>query len=281
MKLLSLVFIMLGFMLAPEKLQKVDKQIAQQGEESVDVTIEFGAGHLYINPVQEDVVYSGTFTYLEREPRITYRKLGSEGRLILEMDDEKTDIEDESDQEEIRENEWNLNFARNLGYEFDIKMGAVEAEMDLGGIRIKYFKLECGASKARIDFSKPNPVIMDRLKLEMGVSKFAALNLLDANFREMRFEGSIGDYRLDFGGELEEQTGVYIDVSLGALTIDIPAGVPFRLECEEGILNSLDIEGAYQQDDRWYSRNFKPDAPYLDFSIDSGIGSVKVEITRD
>jgi len=285
MKKIFIFLLLLTLALAHENPKKVEKQIPLQNEEFVEVSIEFGAGHLDIAPTKEPVIYSGTFIYDELEPQIKYSQLGSEGRLDFELGERVEKGEDQTkvtlhSLDDIHKNEWNLNFSQLLTYDFDIEMGAAESEFNLGGLKIRNLRLECGASKTLIDFSKPNPIVMDKLKIETGVSKFGAENLLNANFKEMRFEGGIGDYQLTFDGELEENTDVFIDVSLGALTIHIPSDVPFRIDCDKSILSSLNVEGAYQKNERWYSVNFDGKDPFIDFTISSGVGSISILLSE-
>lgn len=281
MKINFLFFLLLSFATAYENPRKVEKQIPLQNEEYVDVSIEFGAGHLDIAPTNESIIYSGIFIYDKLEPRIRYSQLGSEGKLDFRMSEQGVKEEEQSNVtlhslDDIHKNEWQLNFSEKITYDFDIEMGAAESEFNLGGLKIKNLRLECGASKILIDFSKPNPIVMDKLKIETGVSQFGAENLLKANFKEMRFEGGIGDYQLKFDGELEENIDVFIDVSLGALTIYIPADVPFRIDCDRSILSSLTVEGAYQKNEHWYSGNYDSKDPFIDFTINSGIGSISI-----
>jgi hypothetical protein len=277
-----------SFALAGNDSDKLKKEIPIDDVEFVEVSVSFGAGNLYISPGSNNILFHGEFNYSEYEPFVAYDKNHREGSLQIEMrEDSKKEDRDVNvtinSLGEIGENEWDLYFSEEIQLSFDIEMGAAEAEIDFGAMKITDLKLESGASKTRILFSKPNPIQMNKLDIETGVSQFKIKNLLHANFDEMSFEGGIGDYELHFGGELKKTVEVELDVALGALNIYIPKNIAYRINCDKSIFSSLNVEAAYKNDDDdcWYSMNFEQELPFLNMWIEAGIGSVSVELVEE
>jgi len=285
--LIQIILVFASLIYAMDEPNKLRKEIPINDVEKVEVYIRFGAGNLFINPTVKNVLFQGEFIYSDDEPYIRYDREGEEGRLRIEMRN-KTEKENGdmnvtiNSLSDIYKNEWLLNFNENTELAFKIEMGAAEAEIDFGAMRIANLRFESGASKTKVNFSQPNPVNMDELEIDTGVSRFKAKNLLNANFDEMKFEGGIGDYQLHFGGTLKKTVNVNLDVALGALTVYIPREVAFRIDCDKTIFSSLDIEAAYKEDDEkcWYSMNFSQSKPFLNLWIEAGIGSISIEIVE-
>ena len=64
---------LLYLLAAGEKYDKFTKKIPVNGEQTVEVNIEFNTGKLRIEPTDEDVILDGTFRYKKTEPEIDYR----------------------------------------------------------------------------------------------------------------------------------------------------------------------------------------------------------------
>ena len=94
-------------------------------------------------------------------------------------------------------NEWSLKFGKTP-LDLSINAGAYEGNMDFGGIALSQLTVRDGASKDVINFSQVNPIKMDRLTYITGASDVELVNLANANFDQMRFEGGAGTFKLDF-----------------------------------------------------------------------------------
>jgi hypothetical protein len=265
-----------------EDREKMTRVIPLQDEQALEVDLEFAAGKMVIGKSENDVLFDGTFYYNKYTPKIEYYVQNKRGTLFLDMNiDRDKDSEDlnvsVNSLDEIGDTEWYLDFSDQIPLDFSIQMGAAEANLQFGGLRIQSLDLESGASDTRLDFREINPIQMRTLVIETGFSEFEASNLLNARFKRMRFDGGVGEYELHFGGTLSEEVYVNIDVSVGSLYLSVPQDVPFRLECDRYLFSSLDVESATENEDEiWYSRNFQRDKSYINFEIDAGVGSISL-----
>jgi hypothetical protein len=145
-------------------------------------------------------------------------------------------------------------------------------------MNVSKFSLSTGASSTKIRFGEPNKSVIDRLKIEAGVSKLDAEGLNNANFRHMDFEGGLGSYYLNFDGDLHREVDVKIDFGMGTVTLDIPARIGVKVKYNDSWLASYsfatDISKEY--DGMSVSSNYSNAEGRMNIYIDSGVGHVKI-----
>src|ERR1041384_2025166 len=174
---------------------------------------------------------------------------------------------------------WKMRLTDAVPISFDISLGLGKGEFDFSGMQVKDLKLSAGASSVWMAFDKPNKSVIEDLTIESGLSKFSAEGLCNANFNHMKFEGGVGSYRLDFSGKLTKEVDVDIQVGLGSLTVRIPEDVGARIIYEKSWIAHINLARDFseQQEDNYYSSNYRTAAGKMNIKIDAGLGSVKIE----
>ena len=176
--------------------------------------------------------------------------------------------------------EWTMKFSDALPVSFDIELGVAKGVIDLSGLQVKDFNMSCGASDVVIIFDSPNPIAMDEMTIESGVSKFEGRKLGNANFKHFRFQGGVGAATLDFSGAYKDETiEGDIEVGLGVCTIILPNDIGAKVLNEESLVSRISLakdirssgEGEYVSD------NFKNAHARIILNVSAGLGSVKVK----
>ena len=108
--------------------------------------------------------------------RFTRRSDGESGRVLLEL-------------------------SRVAPLDLTLDLGAVEADVDLSGIRVRRLKFESGASDASLRFDSLNSERMELFEISLGAANFRGSRLANANAAEIRVDAGIGNVELDMGGE--------------------------------------------------------------------------------
>jgi hypothetical protein len=173
---------------------------------------------------------------------------------------------------------WFLRFSEAIPISFDIELGVGRGDFNLSGLDVKDFNLSTGASDVTLAFDQANTGTIENMNIESGVSKFDARNLGNANFRHLRFQGGMGSYTLDFGGELKNEVDVDIEVGLGLVTIIIPEDIGARVIYENSWVSRLDCDHDFQPEgeNQYISANYHKAQGRMNINIDSGLGSIKV-----
>lgn len=263
------------------KRKEVYKEIPLQDEKSLKVRIEFGAGELMVGKnsskkiLEAEVSYDPSYSDFFFE----YDKSKDAGELFLGTELEEEQGVNLGDWED--KNHWDLYFTDKIPIEFDIDVGAAESELDFTGLKIKDLDIDIGAAKALIEFRKPNPEKISRMSIDVGASKLEIEGLGNANFKRMDFDGGVGDFTLDFSGDLKHQASVNIDMGLGRLTILLPEDIGVKIESEGSILSSISFDkGEFEEieDNVWVNDEYGETEAELNFEIEIGLGTVDIEM---
>lgn len=276
---LLLISVQVGLADPTEKRHEV---IDAEGVENIDVEIDFAAGDLILRAADQleaavlDVEYSPEWVDYD----IRYRARNKTGVLTLESDLIGRHRDREHDD---IDNLWDLTLSSRYNTIIDIDMGACDANLDLGGLRLRGLHMDVGASSGRIDFSEPNHITMEDMDIDVGASSLDIVNLGNAHAERIDFSCGAASCELDFRGDFQGETTLDIDVGVGSADIVVPEGVAVRIIGEEGWFSSIDIHGIELteiDDDLRESSDFATASKRLVIRLDVGMGSVDIYGSR-
>jgi hypothetical protein len=78
-----------------------------------------------------------------------------------------------------------LRLGPQVPLDVDLKFGAAEAKLELGGLRLRNLEISTGASATTLSFSKPNQESCDRAEFEVGAARFEVIGIGNLNAREL------------------------------------------------------------------------------------------------
>jgi hypothetical protein len=243
--------------------------------EALEVRVDLGAGEFRIMVEEMDEVAIADVEYNDRKVEVyaDYDERGKTGIVEFESDYRRKFSVDTED------NRWDIILSDKYPTELEIDIGACEADFDLGGLPLEFLDLDVGATDGEITFSRPNPISTEEIIIDAGAADFRIKKLGNANFRRMTFDGGVGDFEIDFSGDLREKARVDISIGLGSATLYIPRDLPVRIEADDSFLSSVDFEGPKRgtYDDDYYETDDYNDADYgLDIEISVGLGAVDI-----
>lgn len=255
---------------------KKSETIEPKGAKKIVADISYGAGKVYVDPTGSDQVakFDLTYTSDRKEYDIEYEVKGDVG--YLETKNESQSIRKvDSDH-----NQLDILLSNRYSMELKLEVGACEATIDLGGLRLTDLDLEMGAASGTIDFSTPNPDRMKEMKIEAGAASVELTNLGNANFEHMKFEGGAGKFNIDLRGTYTGESRADIEIGLGAGDIILPEDVAVQIETDDDSwFSSVDLhshkleridKGLYQ------SAGFDDAKDRIVVKLEVGLGSVDV-----
>lgn len=171
--------------------------------------------------------------------------------------------------------EMDLKLSPDLPMELDLDFGAVEADLDLGGLKVEELDIETGASETEVRFSTPNAADCERLALSLGAASFTMVGLGNANCAEINVEGGVGEVTLDFSGAWRRNLDADISMALGSLTLVVPEAIGVRVEKDTFL---VDFEGTRfeKRDGVYYSDNWESAQYRLTVDLSGAFGSVNM-----
>jgi hypothetical protein len=238
------------------------------------VFVEYGAGELDIRSVDEGVLYRMNLRYDEDafEPVADF----SSDRLRLGIESLRRGIEIRGRRQSGM---LDLELARGVPMDLDLAFGAVQAEIDLGGLALTDLSLSTGASESTIDVSEPNTASMRTASFEVGAAQFTARHLGNLNAERIQFDAGVGSVSLWLNGRWQRDAQLSIDMGLGSLNLFVPEGLGIRLR-KDSFLTALDSEGLVKRGDVYESLDFEDADRKVTIDLDAAFGSVAVVWVR-
>ncbi len=273
--------LVLGTIIAANAQSQYHKEILYTGEEAVAVRLESAYGRVHLGRGQTDKIVVADMLVEPSQDFITdihYRIDDGLGKLKLELkppERQKRTISLGN----LDSGTWELQFIDHIPLQFDIELGAGKGNFDFTGLRVNKLNLSTGASTVSLRFAEPNKGSIEHMKIESGVSRFTADFLSNANFKQLSFQGGVGSYVLDFGGELSHEGFVNVDVGLGSVTLIVPPHIGVKLIAQQRLFSSVDVPNDFGKNQRneYTSPNYETAKGKLTIKVEAGMGSVKLK----
>lgn len=252
-------------------------EMARQLRDSAahEVAVNYGGGRFTLLAGPALLLYEARIRYDEtREtPEMTYDR--ESRRLGFALD-----LEEESNPGQRKFGEMRLALSPSVPFDLDLELGAVEAEIALGGLALTSVRIEAGASSSRVTFEAPNRVPMEMLDLHAGAASLTATGLANANAAEMRVAAGFGNVDLDFGGTWTRDIDATVDIALGRARVRVPPEVGIRVELSR-VLARFEHPDLVEQGNAWVSANWETARHHLTLRMNTTFGAVEIVHGRD
>jgi hypothetical protein len=258
---------------ATAQLRTVSMSRQLEDEDEVRVHVQYGAGEFSVRSMDAGLLYRMSLEYDEDryEP-------------VAEYEDHMLQVGIESIRNGLgRRNRdggrLDLELARGVPMDLDLEFGAVQADVDLGGLALTGLELSTGASESTIDVSEPSTASMEVARFEVGAAEFDARRLGNLNAARIEVDAGVGSITLWLDGEWRQDARIGIDMGLGSLELRVPEGLGLELR-KDSFLTSLDSEGLVKRGDVYQSLDWDEAARRVTVDLDAAFGSVKVVWVR-
>lgn len=272
---LSVAFIVNAF-----ALQSRHRQFSQTNEKELRIVIDVSFGSITIERAEGNDI--ATVDYDEEEAdkqklNISYDIHDDIGTLRIKLK-ESTHFWDKEDDHDGHNRHLDIRLSTALPISFEIELGAGKGEIDLTDLQVKEFSISTGASSVTMRCDKPNLIATDEVSIESGVSKFTANDLGNLNFRNFKFSGGVGSYKLDFNGNFRQSAKAQIEVGLGSINIYTPKSIPAQLVYDDNWLSSFSLDDDFEKTRNgvYETNNFQDASTRLTIQMEAGLGSVRV-----
>jgi hypothetical protein len=168
-------------------------------------------------------------------------------------------------------------FSPRVDLSLSLALGAVEADVELGGLSVSNLQVESGASRSVVRFSQPNLTRCARASFRAGAAELLVTGLGNSRCSSIAFEGGVGKVTLDFSGAWSSNARVQAQMAMGELTLRLPRKVGVRLAMDR-FLSSFAPSGLVAQgENEFVSPNYKAAARKLDLELSAAMGGVNIE----
>ncbi len=278
--LMSLAMILCSVSFARDR-QTLDKSAPADAEvKTIHLEADMGAVEFVMEAHDGGDIYTAEVRYDADKVRVdvNYEKSGSSADLYLSSEKIRKNLDLDTD-----DCRWRVSLSRDYAWEIKLDAGVVDGKIDLSGLPVESMGIDLGVSDCKIRFTEPNPVEMRRLSIDAGVGDFEMIGLGYANVSDLEFDGGTGEFVLNYDGYQRGTQTAGIDMGVGSVTLEIPRGVPVRVETDDSWLNSIKAPREFfdEVDDGVYETEDYEDAGYgIEVEMDVGIGSAKIDIVE-
>ncbi len=140
-----------------------------------------------------------------------------------------------------------------MGLSFEL--GAVEADLQLGGLRLTDVSLKSGAADVTLRFDQPNLDRVRTLALEVVAANTKVVRAGNSGVERVRANIGAGALDLDLSGELTHDVVVSATLGLGSFTLRVPSDMGVTVDAST-FLADFEKNGLVKRGDRWYSLGF-------------------------
>ena len=253
----------------PTETEEINVPFLADPQAIADVTLNFGAGKLNVQPGAENALISGTakFNVADFKPKITI----DSNNINIEQGNIKLTGIPYINQNII--NEWDLSLG-NKPISLAIKAGAYTGTYELGGLSLHRLDVTDGAADVKMSFSKPNLVEMVALNYTTGASTVNLSGIANANLTDMSFHSGAGTYTLDFSGQLGRDMNVSVESGISTVKIIIPQGVAANLVNDSSLV-TVTTSGEWEQHGNNYQ--LSGSGYSITLNVKMGAGTLQLE----
>jgi hypothetical protein len=158
----------------------------------------------------------------------------------------------------------------------DLTLGATDADVELGGLRLTDLDIKTGASQAVVRFSQPNKVRCRHATVSAGAAEISFLGLGNSRCDSFDFEGGVGKITLDFAGSWSSNTRASVKMAMGELTLRLPRQAGVRLTMDK-FLSHFEPAGLIRRGNDFVSPGYASAERHLDLDLTTAVGGVNVE----
>lgn len=273
------------------------------GVESLTVDVVYGAGRLSVGPADEGLLYRARMRYdaasfrpvreFERTDggaRVRLGVRGGEGIEDLDIDAEMDwDFPDMSpfqfrDLEGMnrrgdRSGEMEVGLPRSVPTDLQLRVGAAESTMELGGLPLRSLRITTGASETVVSFDRRNPSVMETLEVKAGAASLEIRGLGHARARHVDVENGVGEVTLDLSGRWTADATASVKTGVGTVTLRVPSDLGVKVD-RRTLLSSFSGLGLEEADDGTYrTDNWETADHRLELDVEAAFGSIDIERT--
>ncbi|HLF19362.1 MAG TPA: hypothetical protein VI704_01100 [Bacteroidota bacterium] len=268
-----------SFLVEQAFAQSQHREITRGKEKELAVFIDIAFGSIILERGEKDKI--AVLDYEEENEdghkfNVSYDVEGDRGKLRIKLKKSKSIWRDNDDEDGYRR--LTLKLTGAIPVSMELELGAGKGDIDLSGIQIRDLKISSGASSVELHCDQPNVIMTELIEIESGVSKFTATNLCNINFRELKFSGGVGAYKLDFGGTLRQDANARVEVGLGSIIVYVPREMAARVLYDDSWFSSFDVDRDFRKRKSGvYETSDDDSGKKLTIEIESGLGSVRVK----
>jgi hypothetical protein len=273
---LALTFCVAGApLLTAQEMRDYSVSRQRHGEGRLDARLDFVAGNISVSAGAPDVLYAMQLRYDPERFTPVSRFDAGDGTVALGIENAgKAGLRVASRAQLTQTASVLLNPAVLVS--LDANLGAANASLELGGLRLSQLHLKSGATRATLSFSRPNQIRCSSMTIEAGAAELDLEQLGNSRCATITVSGGMGQTTLDLRGGWDQPSTVSVKMTVGRLLLRIPRSLGVRVHSER-FLSSFPSEGWSRSGTALLSPGYATARQHVDLALETALGDVGVE----
>lgn len=244
-----------------------------QGESRLTARLAFSAGSVRVVPAPAGTLYAMALAYdgSRFTPIAAYDAPRAELQLGVRPTGGALTVASQADAGQAA----TIQLSPTVVLSLDGALGAAESDLELGGLTLDRLRLQAGASRSLVRFSRPLRGRCRSAEFEAGAASLTVSRLGNASCAEVTFAGGVGRLVVDLGGAWTADGDVDIRLTLGQVELLVPRSLGVRLETQR-FLSGVEASGFTRQGDAFVTEGFERAARKVRVRVASTIGGIVV-----
>lgn len=242
---------------------------------AVAAHIEYAAGKLELKPAAGPLLYAVNVRYdADRaEPIAEFNAASRVLSLGVHLRDMRlTNVDDQHDAGSMH-----AELSASVPMDLSLELGAVDADLQLGGLRLTDLSLRSGAADVTVRFDQPNRERLPSMTLQVGAADMKLLGVANSGVSRIVAEVGAGSLSIDLGGALQHDVDITATLAVGGLKLSVSQDDGVFVD-ERSFLGSFHKDGFTKRSDGWYSDGYDNAAKHVRVHLRAFMGGL--ELTR-
>jgi hypothetical protein len=245
------------------------------GETRLDARLEYGSGNLRLQPGDPRDLYRMSLSYDEDRFLPISDFDSPAGTVHLGLKARGEGGVRVVSRNQLRQSAL-ISLSPRVELNLDLSLGAVDADIELGGLRLSEIDVKTGASQATVRFSHPNTMRCRRATFSAGAAEVSIIGLGNSRCEEIVFDGGVGKVLLDFSGSASHNARAALKMAVGGITLRLSRAAGVRITMDK-FLSSFEAAGLVRRGDAFVSPNYDIASRKLEIELTTAMGGINVE----
>lgn len=273
---LALVATLLPAAAGAQQWRTIESARQLTSTDETKVTLTFAGGKFELSPLPGQLLYQMQLHYDEQAADAVHEFNAAQHQLRLGMSQADMGLHA---LRAMKKNDSGASMTVGINpavpVDLTLELGGTEADVELGGMRVKTLKLQMGLAGGKVAFSSPNMTVMDELSVDVGMGGVAFENLGNANVAQININGGMDGVSLDFGDNVMHDVKINADVAFGGLKIQVPSSVGVMIQADTK-LASFKPQGFTKMNGAWFTPNWNQSSTHVTIVANAAFGGLEV-----
>jgi hypothetical protein len=240
---------------------------------AISAHIDYAAGRLDLKAATGATLYHSSLRY-NADHSEPVAHFDSSGRVVsLGVHLRSTRLSNVDDQHDA--GSMHAELSGRVPLDLSLELGAVEADLQLGGLRLTDLTIRGGAADLTARFDQPNREQLRTMTLQVGAAHLKMFDVANSGVSRIIAEVGAGALSIDLGGTLSHDVDITATLAIGGLELKVASDDGVFVD-ERSFLGGFEKDGFVKRADGWYSSNYDSAARHVRIHLHAFLGGLSL-----